>query len=49
MLPTGQEGHPEAGDLEVAGIPWGAARVDNKNAGGATREGSVAVIDPGNR
>jgi YVTN family beta-propeller protein len=38
--------HPEDGDKEVAGIPWGLARVDNKNAGGATREGSVAVIDP---
>jgi YVTN family beta-propeller protein len=36
---------PEGGDLEIAGIPWGAARVDNKAAGGATREGSVAVID----
>ena len=22
--------HPEAGDKEVAGIPWGLARVDNK-------------------
>lgn len=38
--------HPEPGDRDVAGVPWGAARVDNKNAGGATREGSVAVIDP---
>jgi YVTN family beta-propeller protein len=38
--------HPEAGDKEVAGVPWGKARVDNKNAGGATREGSVSVIDP---
>jgi YVTN family beta-propeller protein len=38
--------HPEAGDKDVAGIPWGLARVDNLNAGGATREGSVAVIDP---
>ncbi|HEX2969075.1 MAG TPA: bifunctional YncE family protein/alkaline phosphatase family protein [Bacteroidales bacterium] len=37
---------PENGDTDVAGIPWGLARVDNKNAGGATREGSVAVIDP---
>nr|MCU0408328.1 hypothetical protein [Bacteroidales bacterium] len=37
---------PEEGDKDVAGIPWGIARVDNKNAGGATREGSVAVIDP---
>jgi YVTN family beta-propeller protein len=37
--------HPEEGDKEVAGIPWGIARVDN-NAGGSTREGSVTVIDP---
>jgi len=36
--------HPETGDKEVAGVPWGLARVDNR-AGGATREGSVAVID----
>ena len=39
--------HPEASDKEIAGVPWGIARVDNK-AGGATREGSVAVIDPAN-
>lgn len=39
--------HPEADDKEVAGVPWGNARVDNK-AGGATREGSVAIIDPDN-
>ena len=38
--------HPEKGDRDVAGIPWGLARVDNLNAGGATREGSVTVIDP---
>ncbi|MBI5010234.1 MAG: beta-propeller fold lactonase family protein, partial [Bacteroidia bacterium] len=38
--------HPENGDTEVAGVPWGKARVDNKNSGGATREGSLAVIDP---
>ena len=37
--------NPEADDKDVAGVPWGLARVDNKNAGGATREGSVAVID----
>jgi YVTN family beta-propeller protein len=36
---------PDADDKDVAGVPWGLARVDNKNAGGATREGSVAVID----
>ncbi|HCU20259.1 MAG: hypothetical protein A2X05_10895 [Bacteroidetes bacterium GWE2_41_25] len=38
--------HPAPGDLDIAGVPWGMARVDNKNAGGATREGSVTVIDP---
>jgi YVTN family beta-propeller protein len=38
---------PESGDTEVAGIPWGLARVDN-NAGGSTREGSISVIDPKN-
>jgi YVTN family beta-propeller protein len=38
--------HPEQGDKDVAGVPWGLARVDNINAGGATREGSVSVIDP---
>jgi YVTN family beta-propeller protein len=37
--------HPDSGDQEVAGVPWGLARVDNKTAGGATREGTVAVID----
>ncbi len=37
--------HPLNDDPDVAGIPWGLARVDNK-AGGATREGSVTVIDP---
>ncbi len=37
--------HPETYDNEVAGVPWGLARVDNQ-AGGATREGSVTVIDP---
>jgi len=29
---------PEANDQEVAGVPWGLARVNNKTAGGATRE-----------
>lgn len=38
--------HPEADDKNVAGLPWSSARVDNEKAGGATREGSVAVIDP---
>jgi YVTN family beta-propeller protein len=37
---------PEPGDNDVAGLPWGLARVDNLKSGGATREGSVAVIDP---
>jgi YVTN family beta-propeller protein len=36
---------PESDDKDVAGVPWGLARVDNTTAGGATREGSVAVID----
>jgi len=37
--------HPDASDKDVAGLPWGLARVNN-NTGGGTREGSVAVIDP---
>lgn len=37
--------YPDDDDKEVAGVPWGLARVDN-NAGGSTREGSVTVIDP---
>jgi YVTN family beta-propeller protein len=37
--------HPDEGDPDVAGTPWGRARVDNEKSGGATREGSVAVID----
>lgn len=37
--------HPSADDKEVAGVPWGLARVNN-DAGGSTREGSVAVLDP---
>jgi YVTN family beta-propeller protein len=36
---------PFDGDKEVAGVPWGLARVDN-NAGGSTREGSISVINP---
>ncbi len=39
--------HPEKDDKEVAGVPWGLARVNNA-AGGATREGSVTIIDPAN-
>jgi YVTN family beta-propeller protein len=37
--------NPLPGDTEVAGVPWGKARVNNKTGGG-TREGSVAIIDP---
>ena len=37
--------HPESDDKEVAGIPWGTARVNN-DAGGSTREGSVTIIEP---
>jgi YVTN family beta-propeller protein len=36
---------PESDDKDVAGVPWGLARVNNKSAGGATREGSVTVIN----
>jgi YVTN family beta-propeller protein len=39
--------HPSPDDKEVAGIPWGMARVNN-DKGGSTREGSVAVIRPTN-
>lgn len=35
---------PLNGDKDVAGVPWGLARVDP--ATGAAREGSVSVIDP---
>ena len=37
--------HPSPDDKDVAGIPWGAARVNN-NTGGSTREGSVTIIQP---
>jgi YVTN family beta-propeller protein len=37
--------HPSINDTEVAGVPWGLARVNNKN-GGSTREGSVTIINP---
>ncbi len=40
--------HPDDNDRDVAGAPWEDARVDNLKAGGATREGSVTVIDPSN-
>ena len=38
--------HPENDDKDVAGIPWGLARVNSRN--GATREGSVTIINPAN-
>ncbi|MFA5974150.1 MAG: bifunctional YncE family protein/alkaline phosphatase family protein [Lentimicrobiaceae bacterium] len=37
-------GIPESNDKNVAGVPWGSAKVDPVN--GATREGSVSVLDP---
>jgi YVTN family beta-propeller protein len=37
--------HPDEGDKNVAGVPWGLARVDNEK-GGSTREGSVTVVRP---
>jgi YVTN family beta-propeller protein len=39
--------HPLPDDKEVAGVPWGLAKVNNE-AGGSTREGSVTVINPSN-
>ncbi len=35
---------PANGDADVAGVPWGIARVDAQN--GSTREGTVSVLDP---
>jgi hypothetical protein len=35
---------PLAGDPDVAGVPWGSAKVDPFT--GATREGTVTVLDP---
>ena len=35
---------PVSGDKNIAGVPWGVARVDEQT--GATREGSVSVFDP---
>jgi YVTN family beta-propeller protein len=37
--------HPDKDDKNVAGVPWGLARVDNEK-GGSTREGSVTVMQP---
>lgn len=36
---------PAANDPDVAGTPWGSAKVDHRT--GATREGTVSVLDPG--
>jgi YVTN family beta-propeller protein len=36
--------HPSPGDHHVAGVPWGAAKVNDLN--GAVSEGSVSVLDP---
>ena len=38
--------HPEKEDKNVAKAPWSLARVDNMN--GATREGSLTIINPSN-
>ena len=35
---------PDNNDQNVAGVPWGNAKVDQKT--GATREGTVSVLDP---
>jgi YVTN family beta-propeller protein len=35
---------PDKNDQNVAGVPWGSAKVDPQN--GATREGTVSVLDP---
>jgi len=37
-------GIPDSTDQNVAGVPWGSAKVDPVN--GATREGTVSVLDP---
>jgi DNA-binding beta-propeller fold protein YncE len=36
--------NPSNTDADVAGVPWGLARVDKKN--GSVREGSVAILNP---
>jgi len=36
--------NPDKSDINVAGIPWGTAKVDQET--GATREGTVSVLDP---
>lgn len=35
---------PDKSDANVAGVPWGSAKVDPRT--GATREGTVSVLDP---
>jgi YVTN family beta-propeller protein len=35
---------PDKEDINVAGVPWGSAKVDPQT--GATREGTVSVFDP---
>jgi DNA-binding beta-propeller fold protein YncE len=35
---------PDRDDPDVAGVPWGSAKVDQQN--GSTREGTVSVLDP---
>lgn len=35
---------PDKSDKNVAGVPWGSAKIDPKT--GATREGTVSVFDP---
>lgn len=35
---------PDSNDTDVAGVPWGRAKVDPRT--GATREGTVSVFDP---
>ena len=35
---------PDEADTDVAGVPWGSAKVDPLN--GSTREGSVSVLEP---
>jgi YVTN family beta-propeller protein len=37
-------GIPDSTDKNVAGVPWGSAKVDSIN--GSTREGTVSVLDP---
>jgi len=35
---------PDKNDVNVVGVPWGSAKVDPRT--GATREGTVSVLDP---